>query len=282
MKPARAASIALMFFLLVLVPYSLMNAPTGSVRGVYDNEPRLADKHVDAATLISKIKAANANTYNYLVGHEATDWTDLPAFLDAADEAGIDVWVTLLPPSESPPYGTSYSEPHRLDFLAWAHAISNLSASHKSLKAWSIDNLNYDCAFFTDEYLDSIVKASKETRVELKFIPVVYYTALGMPACQHLFRHADAVQFYYRHESSTPDVASTDTLADEINAMRARGRPVILGLYASCLAENACPSAVYVRSVLEKSQGLVDGWMVYTMQPDKAAFAPVAEIYGKK
>jgi len=280
MKPVRVASAALLITLAAFFSYALLSMPAGSVHGVYDNEPRLADGHIDVPTLITRIKAANADTYNYLIGHEETDWADLPAFLDAAGTTGIDVWVTLLPPSESLPYGTTYSEPYRLDFMAWANALSNLSKSHASLKTWSIDNLNYDCVFFTDEYLGSAVKVTKNAG--LKFMPVVYYTALGMPGCQHVFRYADAVQFYYRHESSAPDVTNTDTLTDEINAMRAKGRPVILGIYASCITQDACPTADYVRATLEKSRGLVDGWMVYTLQPEKDAFTPVADFYGKK
>ncbi len=280
MKAVRMASIFMLLTLASMLAYGYFSIPAGGVKGVYNNEPRLADGHVDTTALISAIKSSGANTYNYLIGHAATDWEDLPAFLEAAGREGIDVWVTLLPPSESPPYSASYSEPHRLDFLAWAKAIAGLSLSHKNLKAWAVDNLDHDCGFFTEEYLGHVVQASRGINPGLKFIPVVYYPALGMPQCSHIFALADGLQFYYRHESGRPDVSSTDTLAAEIRAFRARFRkPLILGFYASCVTKNACPAADYVRKVLEGSSGKVDGWMAYTLQTDKESFAPVVEFY---
>jgi hypothetical protein len=282
MKVARLVSSALLVVIASLLAYGYFSVPAAKVMGVYDNEPRLGDGHVDVPALISAIKDSNANTYNYLIGHETTDWEDLPGFLDAAEREGIDVWVTVLPPSESPPFGSMSSEPYGLDFVSWARAIANLSASHKSLKAWSVDNLDHNCGFFAPQYLEEAVSAGKEVNPDLAFVPVVYYPALNMPQCSHIFEQSDGLQFYYRHESGIPDVSSTDTLASEIEAFKARFRkPLVLGVYASCLAQNACPTADYVGRVMRASQGRVDGWMVYTLQPEKESFGPARDFFDR-
>ena len=77
------------------------------VLGDYDREIRevtpRADgvRHVDTAATIGRLREAHATTYFYLILHAETDWTDLQdEFMPAAERAGIDVWVYLVPPSE--------------------------------------------------------------------------------------------------------------------------------------------------------------------------------------
>src|ERR1051325_7224475 len=85
--------------------------------GTYDGEPRLANGRVDVGKLVSELTDLHANSYNWLIWHAATDWDDLKSFLPLARKSKIKVWVTLVPPSESPPqYGNNYSEPFRLDY----------------------------------------------------------------------------------------------------------------------------------------------------------------------
>ena len=58
-------------------------------------------RHVDTPATIFRLRQAHVTTYFYLVFHAATDWTDFTAeFLPAAEQAGIDIWVYLVPPSE--------------------------------------------------------------------------------------------------------------------------------------------------------------------------------------
>ena len=86
--------------------------------GTYDAEPRQADGRVDVERLVAELTAIKANTYNFLVWRAATDWEDFKLFLPRAREHQIKVWVTLVPPSESPPHTGQFSEPFRLGLPA--------------------------------------------------------------------------------------------------------------------------------------------------------------------
>ena len=74
----------------------------------YDSELRLPNGRVDTDAMVKRLKELGVTTYYWLIWHAATDWDDLKVFLPKASQAGIEVWVYLVPPSESPPkYGTS-------------------------------------------------------------------------------------------------------------------------------------------------------------------------------
>ena len=107
----------------------------------YDSEIRLANGRVDTDATLKRLKELGVTTYYWLLAHAATDWDDLKIFLPKASQAGIEVWVYLLPPSESPPIlGNQYSEPYRLDYPRWAEEIARLSLQHPNLTAWVIDD----------------------------------------------------------------------------------------------------------------------------------------------
>ena len=93
----------------------------------YDSKPRRADGHVDGDALLARLKELHVTTYYWLIYHAATDWEDLKAFLPKAAAANIQVWVYLVPPTESAPLeGTTYPEPFRLDYGRWAEEIARL------------------------------------------------------------------------------------------------------------------------------------------------------------
>jgi hypothetical protein len=71
----------------------------------YDSEPRRPDGHVDGDALLARLKELNVTTYYWLVWHAATDWDDLKLFLPKAALANLQVWVYLVPPTESAPQG---------------------------------------------------------------------------------------------------------------------------------------------------------------------------------
>ena len=50
---------------------------------------------------MTRLKELGATTYYWLVWHAATDWEDLQRFLPKAAEAGLEVWVYLVPPSDA-------------------------------------------------------------------------------------------------------------------------------------------------------------------------------------
>ena len=142
----------------------------------YNSELRLPGGRVDTDGMVKRLKELGVTTYYWLVWHAATDWDDLQVFLPKAAQAGIDVWVYLVPPSESPPnYGTQYSEPFRLDYAGWGEEIARLSVKHPNLTAWVIDDFYANHAFFTPAYLREIQAKSKAVNPRLEFLPLMYF-----------------------------------------------------------------------------------------------------------
>src|SRR5205823_3875690 len=143
--------------------------------GTYGGNLRTPDGHIDGVRLLADLNELHANTYNWLIGNAATDWGDLHTFLPLAQKHGIHVWVTLLPPSESPSRTKHFSEPFRLDFEKWAAELAALSAREPALVAWSIDDFAYNLKDFTPDRIRAIIAAQREKNHKFAFAPCVYY-----------------------------------------------------------------------------------------------------------
>ncbi len=144
--------------------------------GDYDAEPRRPDGHVDSERLVRQLQLLHANTYFWLIWHADTDWEDLHEFLPLARAAGINVWVYLVPHTEStPPY--PYSEPFKQDYVRWAQEIAKLSLEHDNLPGYVIDDFvaNISPGRFTAEYIKQMVDAGKAINPKLKFYPLLYF-----------------------------------------------------------------------------------------------------------
>jgi hypothetical protein len=145
----------------------------------YNSELRRADGRVDTDAMVTRLKELGVTTYYWLVWHAATDWDDLKLFLPKAAQAGIEVWVYLVPPSESPPqYGSQYSEPFRLDYSRWAEEIARLSVAHPNLTGWVIDDFYANHEFFTPAYLRELRSRSRAISPRLAFLPLMYFDEL--------------------------------------------------------------------------------------------------------
>ena len=148
---------------------------THGILADYDAELRKPDRRVDIDTMIARLKELGVNTYFYLIWHAPTDWEDLKLFLPKARQAGINVWVYLVPPSESPPNTGLYSEPFRLDYKRWAEEIAKLSLAHQNLTAWVMDDFYGNRQFFTPAYLGEMQTKAKSINPHLKFLPLMYF-----------------------------------------------------------------------------------------------------------
>ncbi|MDA0712220.1 MAG: hypothetical protein O3B73_18630, partial [bacterium] len=178
-----------------------------SVIADYDAEVRSADGRVDVPTLISRLKALNVNSYFYLVWHRDTDWEDLKIFLPAARDAGIDVWVYLVPPSESPPHTQRFSEPFRLDYARWAEEIARLSLSFSNLKAFVIDDFWANRSFFSPSYLETMRLRAGAINPELMFWPLMYYGEIDRPFVEAYGVLIDGVVAAYPQNEGTVALA---------------------------------------------------------------------------
>lgn len=148
--------------------------------------------------MVTRLKELGVTTYYWLVWHAPTDWDDLKLFLPKAREAGIEVWVYLVPPSESPPqYGGQYSEPFRLDYPRWAEEIARLSLQHTNLTAWVIDDFFANHKLFTPAYLREMQARAKRINPHLAFLPLMYFDEIRPKFAEDYHEVIDGVVVAY-------------------------------------------------------------------------------------
>jgi len=174
--------------------------------GDYDAELR-QDGHVDSALMVQRLQELGANTYMWLIWHSPNDWEDLHEFLPLAAEAGITVWVYLVPPSETAATHPQfpYSEPFRLDYVRWAEETAKLSLEHENLVGYVIDDFwgNVNPRWFTPESIEAMVDAGRAINPEIKFYPLMYYNQIGPRFIQMLGTVADGVVAAYPRDRET-------------------------------------------------------------------------------
>lgn len=174
--------------------------------GDYDAELRQGD-HVDCALMVQRLQELGANTYMWLIWHSPNDWEDLHEFLPLAAEAGITVWVYLVPPSETAAVHPQfpYSEPFRLDYVRWAEEIARLSLEHKNLVGYVIDDFwgNVNPRWFTPESIQAMVDAGRAINPRIKFYPLMYFNQIGPAFIQMLGTVVDGVVAAYPRDRAT-------------------------------------------------------------------------------
>ncbi len=220
--------------------------------GTYDAEPRKGDGRVDVERLVRELVAIKANTYNFLVWRAATDWEDFKLFLPLAREKDIKVWITLVPPSESPPHSRQYSEPFRLDYQRWAVEIARLSLQEPNLVAWSLDDFSYDSKTFTVEYMKKMIGDARRINPRLAFVPCLYYGHVTPQLAETYRPFVDGILFPYRHESGKRNLSQWDTLEPEVARIKQRfgsSLPVFVDVYATKHSQLNDSTAEYVEQV---------------------------------
>jgi len=239
--------------------------------GTYDNEPRLPNQHVDVQRLIAELVDQRANTYNWLVWHNPNDWADLKAFLPLARRHHIQVWISLVPPSEAPPlYGTLSSEPFRLDYECWAEEIGKLSRKEPALVAWSIDDFSSNLGFFTPAKLGTILERLHHENPKTAFVPCWYYPP-AVPAKVEKYRDLlDGVLFPFLSESTHMNLNDPAQVEFEVNKLKAvfgPSVPIVVDVYAtpySTLPNSSPPP--YVEETMKRAHQFADGVLMYCHQ----------------
>ncbi len=174
----------------------------------YDSEPRRADGHVDRDALLARLKELRVTTYYWLVWHAATDWDDLKLFLPKAAQANLQVWVYLVPPTESAPQeGNVYPEPFRLDYGRWAEEIARLSLQHTNLTGWVIDDFYANHAFFPPAAVRDFQRRAKGINPRLVFLPLMYYGEIRRPFVEDYREVIDGVVVAYPQDREDIDQA---------------------------------------------------------------------------
>jgi len=240
--------------------------------GTYAGEPRKKDGHVDIDRLIRELVDLNSNTYHWLIWHASTDWEDLHAFLPAARQKKIKVWVSLVPPSESPPKTKNFAEPFRLDYLRWAEEIAKLSVYEPNLMAWSIDDYTSNLRFFTPEKMREILDAAHRINPRLAFVPCSYFPAITQKFAENYRGLFDGLLFPYRHESSGPNLTDASLVEEEVAQIRRRigpDVPVLVDVYASGHSRFGQSTPEYVEQVMTAARKAADGVLIYCHQNPK-------------
>lgn len=238
--------------------------------GTYDRAPRLPDGRINIPKLLAELSDLRANTYNFLIAHHTNDWADLHLFLPRAREQGLTVWVTLLPPSESPPRGSRFSEPFRLDFDRWAEALANLSLAQTNLVAWSIDDFLHNEAFFTPELVKRYTERARAINPRLRSVPCWYFRQIR-PATVEKYRGLfDGVLFPYRAESDKqPNLTNATLVEAEVQTIRrtvGEQVPVILDVYATAHSRLGGSTPEYVQEVVRRGLRCCDGVLIFCHQ----------------
>ncbi len=237
--------------------------------GTYAGEMRTPEKHLDHQRLLAELSDMRATTYNYLIAGAATDWDDLHTFLPLAREKGIRVWVTLLPPSESPPRSKRYSEPFRLDYAKWAAELAALSAHEPALVAWSIDDFAYNVGIYTPEAMKTIIAAQRAKNPKFAFVPCIYYKH-ATPAFVAKYREFfDGILFPYRSESTKAGFQDAESVVAEVKTLKERfgsDFPIIVDIYATRHSKLGPSTPRYVEQVMKLAYPVADGVHIYRHQ----------------
>jgi hypothetical protein len=260
--------------------------------GTYNGEPRDKRGRVDIERLIAELKDIRANTYNWLVWHAETDWEDLRLFLPLARENGILVWVTLVPPTESPPRTKLYSEPFRLDFERWGEEIARLSVRHPNLVAWSIDDFTHNLKVLNPERMRKICDKIRKINPKLAFAPCSYYSRITAAFIRDYKGLIDGILFPYRHESAGANLKDASLVVKEVKKIKGLAGasvPVIVDVYATKHSSLGKTTPAYVKEVMVSARQCADGVHVYCHQNKKNApekYGIIREIFrewaGKK
>lgn len=221
----------------------------------------------DTQKLLSDLENIRANTFHWAIHSSSNEWNEIKTFLPLARKKNIKVWITLMPPSESPPRSTMYSEPFRLDYERWAAEIAKLSLQETNLVAWSIDDFTHNLKIFTPEYLAKMMKAAHDVNPRLAFVPCCYYKSITPIFAKNYGPLLDAVLFPYRDESSGGNLKNPDHVEIEIKKLRdifGPKMPIILDIYASAHSRLGATTPEYVEKAVSDGLRSADGVMIYT------------------
>ncbi len=283
MIPAAAVIAAAALLLFAFFNGFQVSGKTGFGKFVlaqYDAAPRTNDSLINTTELLRLLKLSNSNTYNMLIRNPEEDFASLEQFLGMSGKEGIDVWVTILPPSELPL--ELRSDMKYVDYIGWARRLGELSLRHRNLVAWSIDNVLIDREFFTQGYLEEITGAGKKVNPDLKFVPVVYYPNVISPYFDERSDFFDGVQFYY---TNFPPGQSDESkvLLPQLETLKAKfPGHVVLGIYATPWSSDYPTSPEYVEQLINLAKQHTDGVMIYILQREGKKQEVVKKLFSEQ
>jgi hypothetical protein len=243
-------------------------------RGTYNAPPRLPSGRADIPKLFAELEDIHANTYHWLIRNNS-EWEDLKTFLPEARKKNINAWVTLLPPSESPPITKAFSEPFQLDFVRWAEALARLSLQEPNLVAWSIDDFLHNQKLFTPAYVAEMVNAGRRINPKLAFAPCCYFKQITPKFATNYMSSIDGILFPYRAESVGANLQDATQIEKEVASLRkliGPEIPIVLDIYATAHSRLGASTPEYVEELMIRGNKCCDGVMIYCHQhPERNA-----------
>ena len=245
-----------------------------------EDQPR-ADgyRHVDTPAMIDRLKQLNVTMFTYDIWEGAKDWNDLvKEFAPAAEAAGIDVMVYIVPPSEcflhaEPHVAGRCSRPFEKDYVKWAEEIAKLSVAHPNVKSWAIDDflsgpVNQD--LFTKEYLTKIENAQKVINPELKWYVTLYPGEISDHSMEKIEGTVDGVIYVYFVYGSTIDSSQLEAGLDQVlKVTQKAGKELVLLTYFGRFLDglvhpdHRSTADVIARAEPYLSDGRLQGLMAY-------------------
>lgn len=255
--------------------------------GTYGRPSWTKSGHADTQNLLRDLEEIHANTFHWAIHAYSNEWDEIKTFLPKARKANIKVWITLMPPSESPPRLKMYSEPFRLDYVRWAKEIAKLSLQETNLVAWSIDDFTHNQKVFTPEYLSEMMKAAHDVNPRLAFVPCCYYREITPAFAKNYGPLLDAILFPYRDESGGANLKNPAHVESEIKTLRERlgpQMPIVLDIYASAHSRLGATTPEYVEKAVADGLRVADGMMIYThrtVETDVAKHDAIKRLFGE-
>ncbi len=231
-------------------------------------------RHVDTPAMINRLRQLNATMFTYDIWELKTDWDDLvKEFAPAAERAGIDIMVYIVPPTEcfladKPHVAGRCSRPFEKDYVAWASAIAELSIKHPNVKSWGIDDFLVGPAntdLFTPEYLASVNAAQDAINPELKWYVSMYHGDVTPENMAKIKGSTDGVIYIYNAVASTIDPTLFETNVDHALAVTgAAGQELVLLTYMGRFLDGIIhPDARYATEIMKRAEPyLADGRLV--------------------
>jgi hypothetical protein len=129
------------------------------------------DHSLDVPATIRLLRANHFSCYVQPIEEKAPmSYDDFNRLLPAAQAAGIDVWVVLIPKHEgaSLPYGH--------DFVRWMAELAHASLKYPVLRGVNIDDTDVggNEKIFTHEYLRQIYSTKQKINPAMLFLPTIY------------------------------------------------------------------------------------------------------------
>jgi hypothetical protein len=198
--------------------------------GDYANPATYVGGSTNIDLTIQRLVDLNVKDYNYLIWYNKPElWYQLPEFLSKANQAGIRVWVALVPITEPPsskPYGYNFVPDDRdadtaddndfdgLNTDNWAYQIAKLSLTYPNLVGLYIDDYGTS-GIEQASYIMKLATIMHSINPKLAIMPCIYYDKVSILSNAKLRSMIDGIVFPYRSKTDTTQIAA------QIQTMRA-------------------------------------------------------------